>query len=139
MDDTGVVRAREPLGDLDSDVDRFLDFQRAAVDPFLERLAGVVGHRQEHLAVRRLVDLMDSADVRVVERRGRLRLLHQALLGFGITRALGRQKLEGNHPLEPKVLGFVNDPHATAAELLDNAIVGNRSSFHGHHPGVLRL
>ncbi len=72
----------------------------------------------------------------MVERRGRLRLVHETLFGVRITRVLGRQKLEGHHSLEAKVLGLLNDPHATATELLDNAIVGNRSTFHGH-PSVL--
>ena len=36
-----------------------------------------------------------------------------------------REKLEGNEAVEASVLGLVDHAHTTAAELLDDAVVGN--------------
>ncbi len=41
------MSATEALRNLHGDVERSLDRQRAARDAFVERLAGVAGHREE--------------------------------------------------------------------------------------------
>lgn len=79
MDDAGVVGLPQPLRGLDGDVERVWNREPPPVDPLFERLADVVGHRDEDLGIgdiafRDLPHLVDGADVRVVERGGQLRL-----------------------------------------------------------------
>ena len=87
--DTNSFQARQcidqllgqPLADLGGDVDGVINRQRAPLDPLLERLSLVVRHHEVQLAVVGLVDLVDRADVGVVEGRGRLGFLQEPLLG----------------------------------------------------------
>ena len=53
----------------------------------------VVGHHEVHLPVGGLVDLVDGADVVVVEGRGSLRLLEEALLREVVAGQIGREDL----------------------------------------------
>ena len=41
-----------------------------------------------------------------------------------------RQEFESNKAVEPRVLGFVDDTHTTAAELFDDAVVRNGVAEH---------
>ena len=69
MDDPGRVRLSKSPADLRGDIHRFIQRQRSSLDPFLERLALVMGHHEVELPVRGLVDLVDVADVGVVSSR----------------------------------------------------------------------
>jgi hypothetical protein len=40
-----------------------------------------------------------------------------------VTGNIFRQELEGDEPMHPQVLGLINDPHAPAAQLLDDAVM----------------
>ena len=83
VDDAGVVGSGEPACDLRAEGDDALDRQRPALDVLLERLALVAGHDDEHPAVDGLVDVVDGADVRVVERRGGLGFLTKRRVASG--------------------------------------------------------
>ena len=79
-------------------------------------------HGDEGLTVV-FTDVVDGADVRVVERRCRLRL---ALETGERLRVLGyflRQELQRDKSVQARVLGLVDHPHAAAARLLDDAVV----------------
>ena len=80
MHDARAVGLRQPLANLRGDVHRLVHLQRPPLDPLLQRLALVVGHHEVQLPVGGLVDLVDRADVGVVEGRGRFRLLQKPLL-----------------------------------------------------------
>ena len=77
-----------------------------------------------------LVDVVDRADVRVVERRGRLGLASEPLQGDLITEELLGQELERHAASQPRVLGLVDDTHPSAAELVDDPIVGDGLTDH---------
>ena len=64
--------------------DGLVDRQRSALDLLLERLAFVEVHDDEHLAVSRFVDVVDRADVVVLEGGGGFGLVDETLLGFGV-------------------------------------------------------
>src|SRR5439155_11475249 len=50
------------------------------------------------------------------------------------------QELEGYEAAELGVLGLVHDAHASAAQLLENAVVGDRLARHkGERPGAVIL
>ena len=82
----------------------------------LERLPLVVGHYEVELAVVRLVDLVDCADVGMVKGRCRLRLLEKPLFGGVVASQIRREQLDGHLTLETRVLGGVDDAHAAVAE-----------------------
>jgi hypothetical protein len=67
VNDAGVMRVLEAPANLDRDVERVGDRQRTALQPLLQRLAVVIRHRDEQLSIVGLVDVVDRADVRVVE------------------------------------------------------------------------
>ena len=72
-----------------------------------------------------LVDLVDRDDVRVIEGGGGAGFLDEPAVAIGIGRRLGRQHLDRDRPAEPGVVGGVDNPHAAAANLGVDAIVGN--------------
>src|SRR5262245_20781129 len=88
----------------------------------LQRLAFQQLHHEEPLAVV-LADVEERADVRMVERRCDARLALEAFDRLRIARQLGRQDFDGGLPAQPGVLGAINDTHAAAPELFDDAVV----------------
>ena len=90
----------------------------------LERLAGHVGHRDEHAAVG-LADVEHGGHVRVIERRGGARLVDEPLARRRVAGQLGRQELERDDPVEPRVAGAVDEPHTAAADAVEDLVVGN--------------
>ena len=78
-----------------------------------------------------LVDVVDRADVGVVERGGGLRLAPEALERDRVVEVLRGQELQRDQPVEARVLRLVHDSHAAAAELLEDAVVGDRLADHG--------
>ena len=121
VDDAVFVGLGQSLGDLGGDADRVGRGQRAAGDPLLEGLAGITGHGDVETAVLRFVDVVNGADVRVVEARRGAGLVDEPLPGLGIGRESGRQELQGDPSVEAEVLGLVDDAHAAPAELADDA------------------
>ena len=81
MGDARAVRFGQALPHLCGDVDGVVQRKRTTGDPLLECLPLVVGHHEIQLPVVRLVDLVDGADVGMVQCRGRLGLLQEPLLG----------------------------------------------------------
>ena len=69
---------------------------------------------------------MDRADVGMVQARGRLSFslkTGQRVLIFG---HIIRKELQGNETMEAGVLRLVDDTHAPAAKLIQNAVTGDR-------------
>ena len=97
MHDARAVGFRQPLADLRGDVESVGECHRSTGDPVLERLPLVVRHDKVQLPVVCLVDLKDGADVGVVQRRGGLGLLQEALLGGLVSGQVGREELDGGH------------------------------------------
>ena len=96
----------------------------------VQRLALEQLHRDEALPLD-LVDRVDGADVRMVERGGGPRLALEARLGIAVARPLGREKLERHGAPELQVLGAVDDAHAAGPELLDDLVVQDGAADHG--------
>ena len=66
MLDARAVGFRQPLPDLRGDVEGVVEFKRSPSDPVFDRLAVVTRHDEVELPVVGLVDLVNSANVRVV-------------------------------------------------------------------------
>ncbi len=84
--------------------------------------------RPEHLERAAFVYVRQSSpqQVGMVEGGGGARLALEAFEGVGLGGELFRQELEGHGAPEPRVLGLVDDAHAPAAQLLDDAVVGEQ-------------
>jgi hypothetical protein len=113
VDDIVFVCFGESLRDLRGNPNGLFDLQRPALNLLLERFTLIEGHYDENLAVICLADVVDIADVRVVERGGCFSLVDESLPCFGISRELGREELQGNRAVKLEVLGFVDHTHAS--------------------------
>ena len=80
-------------------------------------------HSNKGLAVL-LADVVDCADIRMVQSGGRLRLAPEAGKRLGVTGNFVGQELEGDKAMQPRVFGFVHHTHAPAPDLFKNAVVG---------------
>ena len=68
----------------------------------------------------------------MIQRRGSLGLSTKTFERLLILSDIFRKKFERNEAVEARVLRFVNNPHAAAAQLLDNAVV--RDNLANHFP-----
>src|SRR6185436_1153056 len=75
-------------------------------------------------------DVVDRADVRMVQRRGDSRFAPEAFERLGVRGQLGRQELERDLTAEPDVFGAVDDAHAAAADAFENPIMTDSGADH---------
>ena len=101
------------------------DLHRAASEPLLECLAFEQLHRDERWIG---ADIVDGADVGVVERRGRPRF---PLETFQRLRRRGdpvRQHFDRHHPFETRVRGPIHFAHPAGAERADDFVGAEASA-----------
>src|SRR6185503_6070569 len=89
----------------------------AARDAVRQRLALEQLHDQIVVA-----DVVEGADVRMVQRRDRLRLALEARAQIGSMCELRRQDLDGDAAIEPGVAGAVDLAHPARAERPDDLV-----------------
>ena len=77
-----------------------------------------------------LANLVDSADIRVIQRRRGAGFPLKAIERLLIFQRIWREKLQGDETTEGCVLGLVNNTHAAAAKFLPNAVVANGAADH---------
>ena len=81
-------------------------------------------HCDEELAFIRFVDLMDVANVGVVKCGRGFGLVDEPLLVHCIGGQMSRQEFQRDEAVELQVLGFIENPHAPLAELLEDFVMG---------------
>src|SRR5450759_2129671 len=81
-----------------------------------------------------LVNVVDGADVGMVQRRGGASFPPQALQRMPVVSQIVGKKLEGDETAETCVLGLVDHTHPAAAELFDDSIV--RGGLADHEMGT---
>src|SRR3954462_12609413 len=64
-----------------------------------------------------LADVVDSDDVRMIERGGGLGFLDETALALGIAHPDGGQKFESDEAVETCIAGFPHHAHSARAEL----------------------
>jgi len=116
------VRGIQGVGEPDADLQKLLRLEGPLGDAVLECLALQQLHADEGLPLV-LVDVVDGADVGVVQGRSGLGLPPEAFLSLVVGEQPLGQELESHVAAEAGVLGLVDDTHAPAAELLQDAVV----------------
>ncbi len=86
-------------------------------------------HGNESLAIF-LANVVNSADIGMIQRGSGLGLALKTSQGLRVTGDLVRQEFQGHKTVQPGVFGLVNDAHAAATELLDNAVVRDGLADH---------
>ena len=115
----------ERIGDLDAQIEHRLDLQRLASDAVPERLTLQQFHGDEALPVG-LVNLVDGADARVVQRGRSFGLPLETAESLCVVGELVRQELQGDVAPELQVFGLVHHTHPPATDLAEDAVVRNR-------------
>src|SRR5260370_15592279 len=87
-------------------------------------------HGDERLAIL-LADVVDRADVGMVERGSGLRFALKAGQGLRVARDLIWQELQCNRAAKASVLCLVDDAHATAAEFFKDGVMRNGATDNG--------
>ena len=122
VNDAGLVRGADGLGDLLRDRDRLLDGQAPPADPLVERVAADQLHRHV-VAVLPVADLVYRDDVLVLEPRGGPGLALEAADALVRARP-GEEDLERDDPVELGVARLVYHRLRAAAELPDEFVLG---------------
>ncbi len=123
-DSLGMSRI-ESVCDLNAEVDQRFLLEALAGDVFGQRLSFEVFHHQEGLPVL-LAHIVNSADVRVIERGGGSRLALEPFPRGRIAAPFRRKKFGSDNAAQACVFGFEDDSHSTRAEFLEYSIVRDR-------------
>ncbi len=102
---------------------------KSAFDKGPERVPFQQLHGDEGLAFK-LIYVMNGADVGVIERGSGLSFAAETLQGLMIFRHSLGQEFKRYETVQPRVLGLIDDTHATATELLDDAVVRDGRADH---------
>ena len=95
----------------------------------LQRRAVQKLHGDERLAVL-LANVINRADVGVVQCGCSLRLALKTGERLRVTGHFLRQELERDEAMQPRVLSFIDHTHAATTELLDDAVVRDGLADH---------
>src|SRR5262245_12817235 len=115
MNDAVGMCGLECVGNLRSGLHELRRVEALARQPLRERLAFQQLDGDEVIAFM-LLDRIDGADVRMIERRGGARLTLESLERLRIAREFLRKKLDGHATSEPAVFGFIDDAHAALTQ-----------------------
>ena len=129
MHDAAAVRGGEPLGDARQDPAQSLGRKRTVPEHGIERAALDVGQHHEQPAAG-LLDPVDGADRRVIERRERAGLAFETRPRLGIRGLRGMNELERNRAVELEVVGAIDLAHAAGAERAPDAKVPDDCADH---------
>jgi hypothetical protein len=132
VDDLARMRRVQRVCHLNRDVDEHVHRHRFSVDQVAERLAFEQLHGDELRALE-LVDLVDGADVRVVQRRRRARFTQKPTDRLLVADPVRGQELERDRARELGVFRFVHDAHAAGTERFEHTIMGD--DFADHRDG----
>jgi hypothetical protein len=99
-------------------------------DPLFQRLALKKFHGDEMPAFV-LVDVVDCADVWVIQGRGRLGFTLESLQRLAVPGQRLGQELQGNWAFEPGVLGLIHYAHSALAQLFDDLIAAGKDRAGG--------
>src|SRR5450432_3567838 len=94
-----------------------------------QRLPGQALHHDEEMPLV-LADLVNGADVGMVQGRCGASLAAKTLESLRILRSILGKKFQSDEPAQQRVLGFVDHAHAAAAEEFNDPVVGDGLAYH---------
>ena len=125
----------ECVADLFTERHDLRDRQRLAFEHVLERVALHSLHDQEGPSLVH-AEVVDGADVGMIERRRGTRLARESIERLGRIRRLIRQELQRDQAAELRVFGLIDDAHTPAAEFGKDAVARNHAADHNEQcPG----
>jgi hypothetical protein len=130
MDNASFVGSFKAIGNLQSQVEERFQRQRSSTHPGLQCLAFQKFHGDEGLAIL-LADVVNRANVWVVQRGRGLGLLLKAGQSLRVAGQFVGQKLHGYETMQTRVFSFVDDTHPAATQFLDDAVVRDSPADHG--------
>jgi hypothetical protein len=105
----GLFLPRSARTSSSSKIERLIEWKWALSDPLSEALTLDTFHRNKQLAVN-FIDLMDSADVGMVEGGGSLCFIQEPRPQFSVLNRVRPEKFEGNRAMELGIYGLVDNP-----------------------------
>ena len=115
MDDALAMRLVERVGDLGGDLQRLVERKRPFLEARGQRLAVEMRHDEVVRAVD-VPDVVDAADVRMVQRGDGPRLAFETRAQIGIAGDVTRQDLDRDGAIEARVAGLVDLAHPACAK-----------------------
>src|SRR5579864_1345902 len=100
-------------------------------DKLLQRRAFQILHRNKTRAVV-LANLINRADVRMIQCGSGARLSPEAFQGMRVLRQVFGKKLDGHEASKFKIFGLEHDTHAAATDFLHNPVM--RDGLTDHFP-----
>jgi hypothetical protein len=133
VDDALAVRRLQSIRRLHRPVDQQGQAWPRTFEPRLQRLAFQVLHREKRLVSLILADVVNRADVRMIDRGGRPGFAPESVQRTRVGSNVVGQKFQRYKPAKTRVLGTVNHTHASATDFLDDAVM--RYGLAGHALG----
>ena len=130
VNDAFGVRGVQGVGDFDGEANGLFDFHGTPGDKIFQSDAVEKFHGDEGFAVL-LADVVNRADVGMIEGRSGLRLTLEAGQCLRVAADLIGEEFQGNEPMEACVFGFINNTHPAATEFFDNTVMGDGFADHG--------
>src|SRR5271167_4968603 len=121
MYDAALVRCRQTVGDLSTDLYGLANGQGAMVQPLTQGFAFQQLHNQVRSAILH-TDVIDGEDVGMVQRRDAARLLLETVHPLGVGGDGLGQHLDGNGAVQPRVASAVHLAHAALADGRDDFV-----------------
>src|SRR5688572_24329688 len=132
MNDASPVRGVQPTGECDGHVDERSVLEWSAVETISQRLALQQLHDDEPRTIRTLADVVNGADVGMVERRNRPRLAFETLKRLAVGSERLGEHFERHNPVQPHVVGTINLAHAAAADRGDDLVRTEAQAWSKH-------
>ena len=147
MDDALAMRLVERVGDLAGNPQHIVGRQRSFLQPRGERLALEQFHDEEIDLVATLArrsafgakaaDVIQHADVGMVELRNRPGFALEPCLELRIARGVRGENLDSDHALEPRVTGAIDLAHASRPQRAKNFVRTQTRSSTQRHAGIM--
>ena len=130
VDDPFGVRGIERVGNLNRQSEKNVGLDGSAGDAMLQRYPVEKLHNQEGMTIL-LPDLIDGADIGMIECRSRLCLPLEPRQRLSVFDDVIGQKLQGDKAVQGCVFRLVDNAHAAATKLLDDPVVRDGLANHG--------
>ena len=124
VNDSLAVRGVQSIGNPNRQAQQHIGVHRLSGDAMLQRGAVQIFHGDERFAAV-IVNFVDGANVRMIQRGCRLRFALKAAEYLRIFGDIVRQKLQRHKAAELQILSLVNHTHAAATEFFDDPVVRN--------------